>query len=90
MVSRAFLSLIEKGELDSLCLQSTLPPASKNAAAHVSFSEVQKHTTRDSCWVIIEGQIYDATSILDTHPGGAAVLLKNSGKDATYVCLTKL
>lgn len=90
MVSSAFLSLIEKGEIDALCLQSTLHPANKNTAAYVSFSEVQKHTTRDSCWVIIEGQIYDATSILDTHPGGAAVLLKNSGKDATYVCLTKI
>ncbi|EJD01172.1 uncharacterized protein FOMMEDRAFT_135424 [Fomitiporia mediterranea MF3/22] len=44
---------------------------------------VQKHNTRESCWVIIDGQVYDATSMLDTHPGGAAVLIKNSGKDAT-------
>ncbi|TDL29519.1 hypothetical protein BD410DRAFT_811129 [Rickenella mellea] len=49
----------------------------------VAYSEVQKHTTRDSCWVIINGQVYDATSIIDSHPGGSAVLLKNAGKDAT-------
>ena len=66
--------------------QSVTSPATRNAARCIPYSEVQKHTTRDSCWVIIDGQVYDATSILDTHPGGATVLLKNSGKDATYEC----
>ena len=58
---------------------------SPNAPKQIPFSEVQKHNTRESCWVVIDGQVYDATSILDTHPGGTAVLLKNAGKDATFV-----
>lgn len=49
----------------------------------VSYQEVQKHTSEDSCWVIISNQVYDATSILDTHPGGKSIILKNAGKDAT-------
>lgn len=56
---------------------------SNNAPRLVSFQEVQKHNTRESCWVIVEGQIYDATEVLEWHPGGASVILKNSGKDAT-------
>ncbi|KAH9928981.1 FMN-dependent dehydrogenase-domain-containing protein [Amylocystis lapponica] len=56
---------------------------SKAAPAYVSYQEVQKHNTPESCWVIINGQVYDATSVLAWHPAGAAVILKNSGKDAT-------
>lgn len=55
-----------------------------SAPKYISFSEVQKHTSRESCWVVIDAQVYDATSIIDTHPGGSTVLLKNAGKDATY------
>ena len=56
----------------------------------ISYSELQEHTTEDSCWVLIDGQVYDATSILDSHPGGKGVILKNAGKDATYVYRVEL
>ncbi|KAL6305932.1 cytochrome b5-like heme/steroid binding domain-containing protein, partial [Sparassis latifolia] len=51
----------------------------------IFYQEVQKHNTPGSCWVIIEGQVYDATSVLKWHPAGPTVILKNSGRDATYV-----
>ncbi|KAI0944783.1 hypothetical protein AcV7_001493 [Taiwanofungus camphoratus] len=60
-----------------------VPAASKAATNYIPYEEVQKHNTRESCWVIINDQVYDATSVLAWHPGGAAVILKNSGKDAT-------
>ena len=41
-------------------------------------------SSRDSCWVVINGQVYDVTDFLDEHPGGAAIILKYGGKDATY------
>ncbi|KZT29329.1 hypothetical protein NEOLEDRAFT_1128048 [Neolentinus lepideus HHB14362 ss-1] len=50
---------------------------------YVSYREVQKHTSRDSCWIVIDGHVYDAAPIIDSHPGGSSVLLKNAGKDAT-------
>ena len=45
--------------------------------------EIAKHNTRESCWVVISGHAYDVTDFLDEHPGGAAVVLKYGGKDAT-------
>ncbi|KKA22184.1 hypothetical protein T310_3783 [Rasamsonia emersonii CBS 393.64] len=46
-------------------------------------AEVAKHNTRESCWVIVNGHAYDVTDFLDKHPGGATVILKYGGKDAT-------
>ena len=42
------------------------------------------YSSRESCWVIIKGEVYDVTDFLDDHPGGAAIILKYGGKDATY------
>ncbi|KAF8679869.1 FMN-dependent dehydrogenase [Rhizoctonia solani] len=51
----------------------------------IPFSEVQKHNTRDSCWVVINGEIYDVTGFLNDHPGGIGPILKVAGSDATRV-----
>ena len=56
-----------------------MPPASQM----LDGIEVAKHNSRDSCWVIIKGKVYDVTDFLDEHPGGAAIVLQYGGKDAT-------
>lgn len=42
-----------------------------------------KHTSKDSCWVILYGNVYDVTDFLTEHPGGSKIILKLAGKDAT-------
>ncbi|KAF4456771.1 hypothetical protein F53441_1207 [Fusarium austroafricanum] len=42
--------------------------------------EIEKHNTQDDCWLVVEGKVYDATSVLDWHPGGAAAILGHAGK----------
>lgn len=64
---------------------ASAPAPSKSAAGYISYDEVQKHNTPDSCWVIVEGQVYDVTSVLGWHPGGVPAILNNSGKDITKV-----
>lgn len=42
--------------------------------------EIEKHNTKDDCWLVINGNVYDSTSVLSWHPGGSATLLTNAGK----------
>ncbi|ETS86825.1 hypothetical protein PFICI_00653 [Pestalotiopsis fici W106-1] len=46
-------------------------------------AEVAKHNTSKSCYIVLRGNVYDVTSYLEEHPGGAAILLTNAGQDAT-------
>lgn len=46
-------------------------------------AEVAKHNTSQSCYIVLKGNVYDVTSYLEQHPGGAAILLTNAGQDAT-------
>ncbi|KIP11351.1 hypothetical protein PHLGIDRAFT_124991 [Phlebiopsis gigantea 11061_1 CR5-6] len=45
--------------------------------------EVAQHNTRESCWIIVHGKVYDVSEFLPDHPGGAKIILKYAGKDAT-------
>jgi nitrate reductase (NAD(P)H) len=42
--------------------------------------EIEKHDKRDDCWIVVDGKVYDATSVLDWHPGGPAAILGHAGK----------
>ena len=46
-------------------------------------AEVAKHDSKDSCWVILYGNVWDVTSFLPEHPGGSKIILGLAGKDAT-------
>jgi len=45
--------------------------------------EVAKHNSRESCWTVIRGEVYDLTQWIDKHPGGADKILALCGKDGT-------
>ncbi|KAK4189039.1 FMN-dependent dehydrogenase-domain-containing protein [Podospora australis] len=48
-----------------------------------SAEEVAKHTSPESCWVVIHGNVYDVTKFLPEHPGGSKIILQLAGRDAT-------
>ncbi|KAK6940534.1 Cytochrome b5-like heme/steroid binding domain [Dillenia turbinata] len=48
-----------------------------------TLAEVSEHNSREDCWLIIDGKVYDVTKFLDDHPGGDEVLISATGKDAT-------
>lgn len=48
-----------------------------------SMSEVSKHNTAESCWIIAHGNVYDATDYINRHPGGKFALLSKAGTDVT-------
>jgi L-lactate dehydrogenase (cytochrome) len=53
------------------------------SAKILTWEEVAKHSSRESCWVVIKGRAFDVTNFLDDHPGGAKSLLRYGGKDGT-------
>jgi nitrate reductase (NAD(P)H) len=48
-----------------------------------TLEEAVKHTTEDDCWLIYDNFVYDCTSFLETHPGGASSILLATGADCT-------
>ena len=47
-----------------------------------TLSEVAQHASRDDCWAIISGDVYDLTEFINRHPGGDEIL-RACGTDAT-------
>ncbi|KAF8528928.1 FMN-dependent dehydrogenase-domain-containing protein [Hysterangium stoloniferum] len=48
-----------------------------------TLEQVAKHNSKESCWIIINNQVYDVTDFLPEHPGGSKIILKYAGKDAS-------
>nr|ACN33492.1 unknown [Zea mays] len=63
--------------------KSTSTPFMNTATAQYTMSEVRRHTSPDSAWIIVHGHIYDCTGFLKDHPGGADSILINAGTDCT-------
>jgi cytochrome b involved in lipid metabolism len=48
-----------------------------------SFEEVQTHNSKQSCWSVVRGKVYDLTSWISNHPGGEKAILNICGRDGT-------
>lgn len=47
-------------------------------------AEVASHKTADAgLYIIIDSNVYDVTNFVDEHPGGAKILKRVAGKDAS-------
>lgn len=51
--------------------------------ATYSLQEVAEHDSAASCWVAIDGAVYDVTSWIERHPGGRQRILNLCGTDGT-------
>lgn len=51
--------------------------------------EVAKHNSSTDCWLIIDNNVYNVTSYINKHPGGAQALIFFCGKEATQAFETK-
>jgi len=49
----------------------------------VSWSELAQHKTPSSCWIAIEGRVYDVTTFAKEHPGGVDNILLAGGRECT-------
>ena len=42
--------------------------------------EIERYNTERDCWIVINGKVYDATSVLSWHPGGKAPIMAHAGR----------
>lgn len=63
----------------------TNPPTATNTCRMEQYTvaNLADHGTRDSCWVALYGVVFDVTSFINQHPGGANRILAACGTEAT-------
>jgi cytochrome b involved in lipid metabolism len=50
---------------------------------YYTMEDVAQHNSKESCWAVIKGDVYDLTEWINKHPGGADKILYLCGKDGT-------
>ncbi|KPI94686.1 PREDICTED: cytochrome b5-like [Papilio xuthus] len=64
--------------------QTRIEPGTPEAKDRIlTLAEVSQHDTPRDCWVVIYDRVYDITTFLDEHPGGADIMLEYAGGDAS-------
>ena len=48
-----------------------------------TLEEVQKHSSADDCWTIVNGSVYDMTTFVSRHPSGSEEIIEMCGQDAS-------
>ena len=72
-----------KADYAAITRKLWMPAAPAKGTRPVTREEVALHNTRDDCWVIISGKVYDITEWAPHHPGGAGIARMYAGKEAT-------
>lgn len=62
---------------------SANPTGVTPASSAITIEEVATHNTRESCWSMINGNVYDLTSWIPNHPGGERNILQLCGIDGS-------
>lgn len=54
-------------------------------AVTLDMAEVAKHNTANSCFLVIKGAVYDVSSFISQHPGGARRITEVCGQEVTGI-----
>ncbi|XP_047342490.1 nitrate reductase [NADH]-like [Impatiens glandulifera] len=63
--------------------KSVSSPFMNTTSKTFTISDVKKHSSADSAWIIVHGHVYDCTKFLKDHPGGSDSILINAGTDCS-------
>ena len=58
-------------------------PSPTSTTREYTLAEVQTHNTVSNCWSVINGDVYNLTTWIGSHPGGAAAITQLCGTDGT-------
>ncbi len=80
MEQSSTLSVSETGEGVSVSGNSSSGASSDPT---YTMAEVVLHNTASDCWMVVDGNVYDATAYASVHPAGAASIIRSCGQDVT-------
>lgn len=49
----------------------------------ITIDELRKHDSGDNPWFVVNGEVYDGTSFMKEHPGGAQSIISAAGLDTS-------
>jgi hypothetical protein len=61
----------------------TASPAPAPTKVGYTMAQVRANDSASSCWSLIGGSVYDLTRWINSHPGGASVIVGLCGRDGT-------
>ena len=59
------------------------PKASASATASYTMAQVKANKSATKCWSVINGNVYDLTAWINSHPGGSGSIISLCGIDGT-------
>lgn len=59
------------------------PSSTPSSTKTYTLEDVSKRDATSDCWIIINNKVYETTSYIEQHPGGAREITRYCGKDAT-------
>lgn len=62
-----------------------IPPMPNQTPSTFSDADVRSHNSAKTCYVTLGPKVYDVTSFLDDHPGGADLILDYGGTDVKNI-----
>jgi hypothetical protein len=68
---------------------SPVAPTTTSRVVGYTVADVSQHASTTSCWLLIDGRVYDVTTYLRSHPGGARTITPWCGKEATEAFATE-
>ncbi len=78
--------LPELGQLDDNLYKNAMDVSGRGGLPlrnDITMAEVRQHNTEHDCWTVLQGKVYNLSPYLAYHPGGADILLRAAGEDAT-------
>jgi cytochrome b involved in lipid metabolism len=71
-------------QTQATALEETGPkPINPAGTINLSNSEIKTHNLKSDCWSTVNGNVYNLTSYVKSHPGGASVIANICGKDGS-------
>lgn len=70
-------------------LDESAAPVPVTAEPRYTLADLAKHAGAESCWMAIDGRVYDFTAYLPKHPADDAFMLAWCGKEASEAYRTK-